>query len=119
MKLKLIKSFQCAFKGIFYALEEQTIKILFVIAFSIAFLSFYFGLSFAEKAVVFLSITVVLGLELINSQVERTLNIVKPEFCKEVRKIKDISAGAVLIGSLGAAIVGILIFYPYFIKLLS
>ena len=116
MKIKLIKSFQCAIKGVGYALEEQTIKILFVIALIIVFLMFYLHLSFVEKAVLFLSITLVLGLELINSQVEKTLDIIKPEICEEVRKIKDISAGAVLIASLGAAVVGILIFFPYIVS---
>ncbi len=119
MKIKIIKSFQCAFKGITYALEEQTIKILFLIAFLIVLLSFYLELALVEKAIIFLTVTIVLGLELINSQVEKTLDLLKPEICKEVRKIKDISAGAVLIASLGAAIVGILIFFPYLIKLLS
>ncbi len=119
MRIKIFKSFQCAFSGIKHALKEQTIKILFVIAFLAVFLSFYFNLCFIEKSIIFLSITIVLGIELINSQVERTLNIVRPEICEEVRKIKDISAGAVLIASLGAAIVGFLIFSPYFIDFLN
>ena len=111
--MKLIKSFRCAFNGIKYALEEKTIRILFIIALMVIILMFYFPLSFIERSILFLCISFVLGLELMNSQVEKTLDIVKPEFCKEVRKIKDISAGAVLIASLGTLIVGILIFLPY------
>ncbi len=116
MKIKLFQSFKCAFRGISYALEEQTIKVFFVIIFLVLFSMMFFETSFVEKIILILCITVTLSLELINSQVEKTLDIVNPEFCEKVRKIKDISAGAVLIASVGSAIVGILIFLPHFIS---
>jgi diacylglycerol kinase len=119
MKIKLFKSFKCAFKGISHALEEQTIKIFFVMAFLVIALMIFFETNLIEKALLLLCITVVLSLELINSQVEKTLDIVSPEFSEKVRKIKDISAGAVLIASLGSAIVGLLIFLPYFFSFLK
>jgi len=79
----------------------------------------YLGLSLTEQAIILLTITLVLGLEFINSQVERTLNIVKPEFSKEVGEIKDISAGAVLIASIGSVIIGIIVFMPYIISIFN
>jgi len=113
MKIKTGKSFKHAFSGLRYALREQTMKILLFIAFLAVALSFYLEISLIEKAIIFLTITLVLGLELINSQVERTLNIVEPRFSEKVKEIKDISAGAVLVASIGAAVIGILIFLPY------
>lgn len=74
-------------------------------------------MTFLEKAIIIFAITLVLSFELINSRIERILNLIQPGFDKKVRIIKDISAGAVLISIFGAVIAGILIFYPYFIKL--
>lgn len=56
----------------------------------------------------------VLALELINSLFERLLDIVQPDLDDRVRHIKDIMAGLVLLGSIGAAIIGIIILLPYF-----
>ncbi len=117
MEIKTIQSLKCAFRGLVYAFREQTVKILCFIAFLAIVLMIFLGISFIEKTVIFLTITLVLGLELINSQVERTLDIVEPKFSQKVREIKDISAGAVLIASIGAALIGILIFLPYILAL--
>ena len=115
MKIKIIKSFKCAFRGIVYAWQEQTMKIMCFIASLVIISMIYFGVSFFEKIIIFLTITLVLSLELINSQVEKTLDIIEPNFSEKVRRIKDISAGAVLVASIGAMIVGIIIFFPYFL----
>ncbi len=119
MKIKIIESFRCAFRGLKYALQEQTMKIMLFIAFLITGLMIFFGITFFEKTVILLTITLVLGLELINSQVEKTLDIINPEFSKEVRKIKDISAGAVLVASIGSILIGVLIFLPYFLSFMG
>jgi diacylglycerol kinase len=119
MRIKTIKSFQCALRGLGYTFQEQTVRIMLLIALSVIFLTFFFDTSPTEKALVFLTITLVLGLELINSQVERTLDIVEPQFSQRVREIKDISAGAVLVASLGALLIGIIIFLPFLLQLLK
>jgi diacylglycerol kinase len=116
MRIKTIKSFQCALRGLGYAFQEQTVRIMILIAFSVVFLTFFFDTSPTEKALVFLTITLVLGLELINSQVERTLDIVEPQFSQRVGEIKDISAGAVLVASIGALLIGIIIFLPFLLQ---
>ncbi len=113
MRIRTIKSFKCAIKGIYYAFQEQTVRILGLIALIVVLISFLLNITFIEKTIVILVITFVLSLELINSQVERTLDIVEPNFSQRVREIKDISAGAVLIASIGAFLVGVLIFWPY------
>jgi len=67
-----------------------------------------------EKLIIIFLIAVVLALELINTQIEKVLNILNPNYDQRVKLIKDISAGAVLLFCLGALIIGILIFFPYF-----
>lgn len=116
--MKTIKSFKNAFSGIRYALKENTFKILCFIAVIILSLSFFFKISTTEIAIIIISISIVLGLELLNSQVERTLDIVNPNYNEKVKEIKDISAAAVLIASIGSFFVGLLIFLPYFLKII-
>ncbi len=111
---KLIKNFGYAFEGLKSALSEQTFRIFCFMALFVIALMFLFGVTLKERIILILIITFLLALELINSQIERALNIFQPNYDPKVKVIKDISAGAVFLASLGAAIIGILIFWPYF-----
>jgi diacylglycerol kinase len=71
------------------------------------------GLNSIEKSILLLTILVVLSLELINSQIEKFLDVVQPDLHPKVKEIKDFSAGAVLLSVLGSVIIGILVFLPY------
>ncbi len=98
-------------------MRERTFKILWAITFAVLLLALILKVSSIDMAVLILTIAVVLGLELLNSQVEKTLDILKPEYDERVREIKDIAAAAVLIASIGSAVIGILIFLPYIVVL--
>jgi len=114
---KLAKSFQVAFSGLRIAVkQENTFRIGVFIALIVSFFTFYFPLSSLEKAVVFLTIFSVLGLELMNTQVERTTNLIDSNHNPYIRMIKDLAAGAVLLAVIGAAIVACFIFLPYILK---
>ncbi len=112
--IKLLKKFKFAFSGIKSATSEQTFQIFCVIAVIVIFLMFLLRVSLFEKLILIMTITFLISLELINSQVERVLDLLHSNYDVRVKIIKDISAGAVLIASLGALIIGILIFWPYF-----
>lgn len=116
---KLIRAFYNAFRGIKEAFFEQSFRILFIIAFFVAFCLFYFPFESLERAVLILVVILVLSLELINSQIERILDILRPDYSEEVRKMKDISAGAVLTASIGAVILAVIIILPYVIILFN
>ncbi len=114
---KLIRSLKDAFRGIKEAFIEQSFRILFVVAVIVSACLIYFPFTNIERAVLVLVIALVLSLELINSQIERILDILRPDYSEEVRKMKDISAGAVLVASIGAVIVGAVITLPYLAKI--
>jgi diacylglycerol kinase (ATP) len=61
-----------------------------------------------------LAIVLVWAAEAMNTAFEYLCNVVSPEFSPVVRNAKDIGAGAVLICSVGAAVLGVLVFLPYF-----
>lgn len=70
-------------------------------------------LSVEQRALLMIVVGFVLVVEFVNTALERLLNVVKPQFHEDVRDIKDLSAGAVVIASLAAAGVGLLVFGPY------
>ena len=114
----LLNSFKFAISGLKVVFkEEQSFRIQVLIGTLVVFLMFVFPLTILEKAILLLVISAVLSLELINSQMERFLDIIEPRHHPKVERIKDISAAAVLIATLGSVIVGIFIFSPYFIVL--
>lgn len=59
-------------------------------------------------AVATLSAALVLSLELVNSAVESLIDHLHPDVAPEIKLAKDIAAGAVLVGTLGAVLIGIL-----------
>ncbi len=92
---------------------ERNFKIQLVIAGVVIILSFLFGLSKWEWIVVVLLIGMVLSLELVNSTVEKVIDVIHPRFHGQIKTIKDVLAGAVLIVAIVAAVIGLLIFLPY------
>jgi len=112
---KLAKSFKFAVSGIETILkEEHAFKVMFLIAILVIIAMFYFGLPLVQKVLLFIMIILVLILELINSVIEKVLDFVCPELNGKVKVIKNVLAGIVLLASLGAAVIGILIFSPHF-----
>jgi diacylglycerol kinase (ATP) len=78
-------------------------------------LGVYLDVSPGELAAIFFAIIIVFLSEIINTALEKTLDLIEPEHNGKVAIIKDMAAGAVLIASLGSAIIGFVIFRPYII----
>ncbi len=111
----IIKSFQYAFKGLKYALwQEQNFQIQIIIASAVIILMIYVRVKIWEAIILLLVIIFVLVLELLNSIFEKMIDILKPRVHHYVKIMKDMMAAAVFLASLGALIVGLLIFLPYF-----
>ena len=80
---------------------------------------FLFKITNVEWLAVVFAIGLVLAGEAINSAIERLSDVVQPERDDRIRDVKDISAGAVLICAITAAIIGIIVFLPKLIMLFS
>ena len=72
-----------------------------------------------EWIVVLILIGGVLALETINSSIEKLCDLITMERDPKIKTIKDLSAGAVLIFSVIALVIGCLIFIPKIILLFS
>lgn len=108
------RSLHHALDGIKYALlHERNFRIEILVAFLVIFLIFFFKVKNWEAILLILMIMWVLIFELVNTVLERVVDILKPRIHPYARLIKDLMAAAVLITSIVSVIVGIIIFYPY------
>jgi diacylglycerol kinase (ATP) len=112
-----LNSFACAANGIWTMLREEhnaylhaVATILVVVAGNI------FHVSTIEWCLLVLAITGVWMAEALNTALEVLADVAMPDFHPMVEKAKDVAAGGVLITSIGALVIAILIFVPYFIK---
>lgn len=109
------RSLKHAFDGIVYALSyEKNFRIEIIMAIFVTILIFILKLKNWEAVVLILMIMWVLIAELINTVLERVVDILKPRIHPYARLIKDLMAAVVLISSVVAVAVGVIIFYPYF-----
>ncbi|HVM88913.1 MAG TPA: diacylglycerol kinase family protein [Puia sp.] len=74
--------------------------------------SFLFKTNTHEVVALSFAIGLVWVAEMFNTCIEKTLDFISTERDPEIKSIKDIAAGAVLIASLTALIVGLFIFIP-------
>ena len=82
------------------------ISILMIIA------GFYFKISHEEWLIQTLAIGLVLGIEGINTAVEKVADFIHPEFHEKIGFIKDIAAGAVFFAAMTAIAIGCIIYIP-------
>lgn len=108
------ESYRLAWRGIAYAWKtEQNFRSEVVIAILVLIMMLVFPLRPIEQVLVGLLIIWILTLELINTVLERLADIVKPKVHPYIKATKDMMAGAVLISAAGSAVIGFIIFYPY------
>ncbi len=108
-----IKSFNYAFCGLRILLkEEHNIRIHLAAGILILITSFVFDINRLEWIFIVFSIGLVIVAETINTAIENICNFISPQKDNRIKKIKDISATAVLLASIVAVTVGIIIFLP-------
>jgi len=107
------KRFFYAGAGIFHLLRtEHNAWIHLAVTVLVAGASVYFNISHIEIALLCFAIGLVWIAEMFNTCVEKTLDFITQKRCEEVKRIKDIAAGAVLIAALVAVLIGAIVFIP-------
>lgn len=115
---RLIDSFRFAINGIIEAYKkEQTFYIVSIITLIVIIFGFVFKISSFEWIVIILLIGIVLSLELVNTSIEATIDLVTPKYHPLAKLAKDTVAGAVLVSSVVSIILGLIIFLPKIINL--
>ena len=111
---RLVKSFRFATHGVMAAVrEEQNIKIYLIIALINLVLGLLTHLSYVEWAIIIITVSVTLGVEVINISLEELLDMISPEYNGRTKIIKDIAAGSALITAVSSVVVAALIYLPH------
>jgi diacylglycerol kinase (ATP) len=106
-----VESFNASVEGFIYVLKtERNMRIHFLAALFFLLLGIALNFSPFEMITLTMTIALVLATEMINTVVELIVDVIKSEFHPMARIIKDVSAGAVLLVSINAVIVGYILF---------
>ena len=107
----LLDSFNYAFEGIIHVLRTQrNLRIHFAIAFAVLILALVVNVTKLELIALLISVAFVLIAEMLNTAIEAAIDIATTSFDPMAKLAKDIAAGAVLIASANAVVVGYLVF---------
>jgi len=110
---KRILSFQYAFEGWWYVLRTQkNAWIHALISVAVFLMAFWLNLPHQEWAILILTIMVVWMAEFANTSLEAVVDMTMPDPHPMAKIAKDVAAAAVLVGALGAVLVGLLIMGP-------
>lgn len=108
------RSLRHAIRGLVYALKyEKNFQNEVAIALLVFVGMIYFKVTRAEMIILFLVVMEVLVMELLNTIMERVMDILKPRVHPYAKLIKDLMAASVLLSAVLAIIVGLIIFVPY------
>ncbi len=111
----LIKSFGYAFRGIYMCLAKErnmrihTVCMIYMYFFLFAF--DFFEISGTQLAIILLANGLVMGGELINTAIERSVDLYGSEYTENGKIAKDCAAGAVLVFTIFSVLCGVAIMY--------
>jgi diacylglycerol kinase len=105
-----IRKFGDAFRGLRLGVAGQSsFAVHAVVATAVVACGWFLEVSRIEWCLLVLSISLVLAIEMINSALESLAPAIRDEHDPRIGAVLDIASGAVLLASIGAAVVGIII----------
>lgn len=113
MKVRnIIDSFNYAVTGILQAMKtEKNLRFQYITAIAVIVLSLFFDFSRLEFLILLVTIALVLITEMLNTAIEKTIDIITRDYHPLAKIAKDVAAGAVLISAVNAIVVGYLLFF--------
>ena len=108
-----VNSFRYAFAGWAYVLRTQhNAWIHALVTILVVAMGLWVQIARQEWAILIVTIMVVWMAEFMNTAVEAVVDLVSPDFHPLAKIAKDVAAAAVLVGAMGAILVGLLILGP-------
>lgn len=107
------KSFQYAFQGILFFFKTEHNAWLHLLAtVTITIVAWVAGVTNTEAIVLIIVVGFVWVTEMLNTCIEKAMNMISEEYDPRIKIIKDISAGAVLVAAIVALLTGLIVFVP-------
>ena len=97
--------------------KEHNARIHVFAAIFIVTFGFLFEISRIEWCLILFSIGLVFCMEIVNTSIENLADVVSPGLNEKIKKVKDLSAAAVLFAACTASIIGVIVFLPKIIVL--
>ncbi|MEX1112221.1 MAG: diacylglycerol kinase family protein [Candidatus Andersenbacteria bacterium] len=114
------EAFSYAWSGLTYVvLNEENVRRQIFLGFVTFFLAFLLKVPVSHVLILILATVLIIVLEMLNTVLELLQDLVHPEYHPSIKLTKDIAAAVVLVASLGALVIGLIIFLPPLIRLLG
>ncbi len=115
-----VASFRYAASGILFLFRTQVHAWVHLLATMLVLVAGYvFQVSSTEWCLLSLAIGLVWTAETINTSIEAVVDLASPDRHQLAGRAKDVAAGAVLLASVSAAVVGVVVFGPHLLKVLT
>nr|WP_232713486.1 diacylglycerol kinase family protein [Bacillus xiapuensis] len=116
---RLITSHRHALNGIRFAFQEPNFRFHTAAAIAVITAGALLSLTATEWLIIFILVFGMLVLEMVNTAIEKTVDLVTEDFHPLAKQAKDLAAGAVLVFAILSAVTGSIIFLPKLAALLS
>jgi len=108
----LFDSFNAAIEGFLYVVKTQrNMRIHFLAALLVVLLAVFLNFTRVELMILCLATVIVLLTEIVNTAIEIAFGNIRTKHDRWIKRIKDVSAGAVLVAAINALIVGYMLFF--------
>lgn len=109
---RLLDSFGFALNGLLYCLKTQrNMRIHTIAAFFIIIISLFAKLNKTDIIMIIFAISLVIICEMINTAIEKSIDLFTDKFHPLAKIAKDVAAGAVFVASFNAVAIGYLVFF--------
>ncbi len=109
----LPNSFRYAFSGLGYCIKTQkNMRIHLVAGLMVLLLGLWLEVAFTEMLFLLTAVFLVIILEVLNTAIEKAVDVATREFNPVAHIAKDVAAGAVLLSALFAVLVGLIVLFP-------
>ncbi|AOS99970.1 diacylglycerol kinase [Exiguobacterium sp. U13-1] len=96
--------------------EERHMKVHVTVGAIVLLVAFLLPLTSVERAILFLTVGIVISAEMFNTAFERIVDLVTQEWHPLAKAVKDIASGAVLVLALTSVAIALCIFIPYLVQ---
>lgn len=118
--IRFVRSVSHAWRGLLLAFQaEKNFRLQLAAGLVPVCALWIFPLARWERAILFVVMVLVLVLELLNSSIERVLDLLQPRLNPYAGDVKDLMAGAVLLASIGALVLAVYLFWPHLLATLA
>ncbi len=84
-----------------------------MISVAVVLLGIVLKISRIEWAILFLTFCIVMVTEILNTAIEKTIDLITEDFHPLAKVVKNTAAGAVLLAAFSAVVIGFIVFIPY------